>query len=63
VLHHHDLWIVDSLLMAVETRQFDCGLVRLGARVAEENPVHLCVFAQQVRQFVLPGDGIQVRRV
>jgi hypothetical protein len=38
VLHHHDLWIVDSLLMAVETRQFDCGLVRLGARVAEENP-------------------------
>jgi hypothetical protein len=47
--------------VTVQARQLNRGLVGLGAGVGEEDPIHIRALTQQVGEFLLPADRVQVR--
>ena len=40
LLHNDDFRVFDSLVVAIQARQLDCGFIRLTAGVAEKHAIH-----------------------
>ena len=60
LFHDNDRRIVDAVLMAVKTRQFDRRFVGFAAGVAEENLIKPRQFGQLICQLFLQGHLVQV---
>ncbi len=58
--HDHHQRLLDAFAPAVQTRQFQCGLVRFGAGVVEERALHPRQRRQPFGQLLLPVDAVQV---
>jgi hypothetical protein len=63
LLHHDDRGVLDAALVAVEARELDRALVRLGAGVGEEDVVHLRERAEALGELLLLRHAEVVGRV